>query len=107
MYTAAETVPEKAGKEEKNRIYAENIKKLIKSDESAMRRGSMNGRVIREYTKDGSSLYRVVRKGKKTVRIAFCRGVGESENPVPYWGEEAMITVEYAEEALRTPAFGN
>lgn len=85
---------------EAGRIMDENFKRLQEIDAKAAAEGTLLHRYISEPFADGRAFYQIVRVNKKTVRIRVCSGLGD-DWVIPYWGPEATIDIEYAEQKVR------
>lgn len=63
--------------------------------------GELVGRFISEPFADGKAYYKIVKENKNTVRIKVCRGLGDDNWVIPYWGEETSIKKDFALQKLR------
>lgn len=86
--------------------FEKNEELLCLIDREAALKRNKNHRIIREDSNDGVHLYQVAKYGAKNVRVEFCENVLPENNPIFYWGNESLVSLEYIDSAiLEHPAF--
>ena len=74
--------------------------------ENAVRENDPDGllyRFIVEPVADGKAVYQIIKVNKRSVRIRLCQldGCYGPDYFVPQWGDEAVISIDYAQAAVR------
>ena len=80
-----------------------NQKRIDDIEKKAIASGEMLYRFITEPVADGQAVYQIVQINKTTVKIKLCQiDPLYCEYVVPYWGAEATIKKDYAEQSIRS-----
>jgi hypothetical protein len=80
-----------------------NQKHLEDIENKAIASGKLLYRFIYEPVADGQAIYQIIRVNKNTVKIRLCQiDPLYADYVVNYWGKEATIKKEYAEQQIRS-----
>ena len=102
LYTPAVTCTEEEYCKKWEGAMKANEKRIDDIEKKAIESGEMLYRFITEPVADGKAVYQIVKVNKTTVKIKLCQiDPLYCDYVVPYWGTEATIKKDYAEQSIR------